>query len=66
MTNDEVFECAKVVMDNCAKTTNCFNCPLFKRLDDKRAGFCMIEGLMPWEWELNEYSAQAEKEEGND
>lgn len=59
----KILDMAVALEEHCSKTTNCMNCELYS----ENGKYCMVEGLMPWEWELknlqNENSAQAEKKE---
>lgn len=57
MEEDRIVTYAREIMVHCAKTTNCLKCPLFQKTGDK-AGFCKIEGLLPWEWDIDEDSSQ--------
>ena len=60
MSNEKVIESAIVLCKICTKTSNCINCPLFKKTENS-FGYCLIAGLSPWEWELDELSNQLEK-----
>ena len=60
MEKAKVIESARILMKNCMETSKCATCPLFKK--DSSYGYCEIEGLMPWEWELDN-SVQTEKGE---
>ena len=51
MEEHEIVRYAKEIEHFCAKTTNCLKCPLFSDKDNHK-GFCRIEGLLPWEWDL--------------
>ena len=60
MESNKVIESARILMKNCMETSKCATCPLYKK--EFQYGYCMIEGLSPWEWEIDN-SVQTEKGE---